>query len=149
MTVSESQTVIIDIMSGGVTTSCATEYVRLAMAARAQRHVGDGQTNDSDRRVHGRWGVRGQSKTEIAQKEPAHGYQWNREGHPCAIPREQAQAKLKDRRAKTECQIRDEWGHHAPNRRVMETSSKDRARTSHLAGRCRVEKQAGTGGTGV
>ena len=26
-------------------------------------------------------GVRGQSRTEIAQKEPAHGYQWSGEGH--------------------------------------------------------------------
>ena len=70
-------------------------------------------------------GVRGQSRTEIAQKEPAHGYQWNGEGHPFVNRREQAQVKLKDRRAKTECHIREEWAHHAPNRRVMETSSKD------------------------
>ena len=86
--------------------------------------------------------MRGQSRTEIAQKEPAHGFQWNGEGHPYAIPREQAQVKLEDRRAQTECQIREERGHHAPNHGVMETSSKDCARTSHLAGRCRVEKQA-------
>ena len=38
--------------------------------------------------------------------------------------------------------IREEWGHHAPNRSVVETSSEDHARTSHLAGRCRVEGQA-------
>ena len=48
--------------------------------------------------------MRGQSRTSIAQKEPAHGYQWNREGHPYAIPREQAQVESKDRRAKTEYQ---------------------------------------------
>ena len=86
--------------------------------------------------------MRGQSRTEIAQKVPAHGYQWNREGHPDAIPREQAQVKSKDRRAKTECQNREEWGHHAPNRRVMETWKEDRAKTSQPAGHCRVEEQA-------
>ena len=85
--------------------------------------------------------MRGQSRTEIAQKEPAHGFQWNREGHPDAIPREQAQVKSKNGKAKTECQNREEWGHHAPNRRVMETSSKGRARTRQLVGRCRVEEQ--------
>ena len=42
-------------------------------------------------------------RTEIAQKELAHNYLWNREGHPYAILREQAQTKLKDRRTKTEC----------------------------------------------
>ena len=92
--------------------------------------------------------MRGQSNTEIAQMVPAHGYQWNREGHPFVIQRGQVPTKIKDRRAKTECQSREEWGHHAPNRKAMETSSKDRARTSHSAGRCRVEG-AGAGGTRV
>ena len=70
----------------------------------------------------------------MGNKEPAQGYEWNREGHPYAIPQEQDQVKSKDRS--------QEWGHHAPNRGVMETSSKGRARTSHLAGRCRVEEEA-------
>ena len=35
-------------------------------------------------------GVRGELRTEIAQKEPAHGYQWNREGYPFVTQREQA-----------------------------------------------------------
>ena len=86
--------------------------------------------------------MRGQSRTEIAQKEPAHGHQWNREGHPCATPREQAQVKSEDRRAKTECQNREEWGHHVPNRRVMEKWKEDRARTSQPAVHCRVEEEA-------
>ena len=47
-----------------------------------------------------------------------------------------------DRRARTVCQSREEWGRHAPNRRAKRTSSEDRARTSHWAGRCRVEEQA-------
>ena len=77
--------------------------VRLAMTEREELQVGNGPTIGSDRRMHGWWGVRGQSRTEIAQKEPAHGYQWNREGHQCATPREQAKVISKDRRAKTEC----------------------------------------------
>ena len=70
----------------------------------------------------------------IAQKEPAPGDQWNGEGHPDAIPPGQAQVKSKGRRAKTECQNREEWGHHAPNLRVMETWTEDRAKTSQAAG---------------
>ena len=46
-----------------------------------------------------------------------------------------------DRRANTECQSREEWGRHAPNHRVKRISSEDRAKTSHWAGRCRVEEQ--------
>ena len=56
--------------------------------------------------------------------------------------REQAQVKSKDRRAKTECQNRKEWGHHVPNHRVMGTSTEDRARSSHTAVHCQVEEQA-------
>ena len=71
--------------------------------------------------------MRGQSRTEIAQKELDHGYQWSREGHPCATPQEQAQVKSEGRRAKIECQHREECGHHVPNRRVMGTSTEDLA----------------------
>ena len=79
---------------------------------------------------------------EIAQKEPAHGCQWSREGHPCVTPQDQAQVKSEGRRAKTECQIPEEWGHHVPNRRVVGTSTEDRARTSQPEVNCRVEEQA-------
>ena len=86
-------------------------------------------------------GVRGQSRTEIAQKELAHGYQWNSEGHPDAIPREQVKVKSKDRRAKTECQSREEW---SPRPQPWSDGNLDRdnARTSQPAGHCRVEEQA-------
>ena len=84
----------------------------------------------------------GSPELRFAQREPAHDYQWNREGHPCATPQEQAQVKTEGRRAKTECQYREERGHHVPNRRVMGTSTKDRARTSQPVVQCRVEEQA-------
>ena len=50
--------------------------------------------------------------------------------------------KSKDRRAQNECQNREEWGHHVPNRRVMGTSTEVRARTSQPAVHCQVEEQA-------
>ena len=64
---------------------------------------------------------------------------WKRQGRPCAIQREQAPTKLMDRRAKTQCQSREEWGRHEPNRGAKRTFSEDHARTSHPAGHCRVE----------
>ena len=109
------------------------------MTARVQLQVGDGPKSGSDRRMHGWWGERGQSRTEVAHKEPAHGCQWSREGHPDAAQREQAKPKY--RRAKTEYQNREEWGYHAPNYREMESWNEDRAKTSQPAGRCRVEEQ--------
>ena len=51
------------------------------------------------------------------------------------------ESKPKDRRAKTECQSREEWGHYVPNT-LTGTSTEDRARTSHPAVRCRVEEKA-------
>ena len=86
--------------------------------------------------------MRGWSRTEIAQKEPAHGYQWSREGHQDATPQEQVQVKSEGRRAKTECQNREELGHHVPNRRGMEKWKEDRARTSQQEDYCWVEEQA-------
>ena len=49
--------------------------------------------------------------------------------------------KSKDRRAKTECHNREEWGHHAPQPQ-RDAWTEDRAKTSQLAGRRRVEEQA-------
>ena len=92
--------------------------------------------------------MRGWSRTEIAQKEPAHGYQWSSEGH---TPQEQAQVKSEGRKAKTECQNREEWGHHVPNRKGMEKWQEGRARTSQPEVHCReeqalVEEEAEVGG---
>ena len=50
--------------------------------------------------------------------------------------------KSEDRRAKAECQNREEWVYHASNHREMETWKEDCAKTSQLEVRCRVEEQA-------
>ena len=55
---------------------------------------------------------------------------------------EQVQVKSEGRRAKTECQNREEWGHHVPNRGGMEKWKKDRVRTSQQEDHCWVEEQA-------
>ena len=65
----------------------------------------------------------------------------DREGHQDATPQEQAQVKSEGRRAKTECQNREEWGHHVPNRGGMEKWKEDRARTSQEV-HCWVGEQA-------
>ena len=55
------------------------------------------------------------------------------------------------RKAKTECQNREEWGHHVPNRKGMEKWQEGRARTSQPEVHCReeqalVEEEAEVGG---
>ena len=128
VTVSESQIAIIDMMSGGDNLLC-DRIQRSCKLARVQRVKMSGVC------------TRGQSKTEIAQKEPAHGYQWK--GHPFVTQRGQAPTNLTDRRAKTGCQSPQEWGQHVFfNRRVMRISTEDRARNSQPEGGYRVEEQA-------
>ena len=94
--------------------------------------------------------MRGWSRTEIAQKEPAHGYQWSRDGHPCATPQEQAQVKSEDRRAKIECQNREEWGYHAtqPKRdgKMERGQCENQSAGDSLSGEALVEQEADVGG---
>ena len=85
--------------------------------------------------------MRGWPRTEIAQKEPAHGHQWTREGHPDATPQEKVQVKLEAEEPRLS-QNREEWGHHVPNRIGMGKWKEDHARTSQQEDHCWVEEQA-------
>ena len=69
------------------------------MTARELQQVGNDPTSGSDRVCTDDGECVGGPETEIAQKEPAHGYQWSRVGHPDATPQEQVQVKIRGQKS--------------------------------------------------
>ena len=53
VTVSESQTAIIDMVQGRMTTFCATGIQVPALPRTVKLQAGDSPTNENDRRMHG------------------------------------------------------------------------------------------------